>query len=103
MSTILQVGIVLAFYIFLAVSLRLGNRVTLGIGLLLLVSCPFLLMAQQTTIAPLMAEYAFGFLLIGFLQALAEQLQQLFVEHTKPKRNESRLARWIRKGLRISQ
>jgi len=60
-------------------------------------------MAQQTTIAPLMAEYAFGFLLIGFLQALAEQLQQLFTGYMKQKEDKSRLVRWIRKGLRISQ
>ena len=102
MSTILQEGIVLACYLFLAVSLRLGNRVTLGIGLLCLVSCPFLLISQQTTIAPVMAEYAFGFLLLGFLQALSEQLQ-LLIEHMKQEKEESRLVRWIRKGLRISQ
>ena len=103
MSNIQQVGIVLAFYIVFAVSMRLGNRVTLGIGLLFLVSCPFLLLAQQTTIASLMAEYAFGFLLLGFLQALAGQLQQLFTGYIKQEEDNSRLVRWIRQGLRISR
>ena len=96
-------GIVLAFYIVFAVSMRLGNRVTLGIGLLFLVSCPFLLLAQQTTIASLMAEYAFGFLLLGFLQALAGQLPQLFTGYIKQEEDNSRLVRWIRQGLRISR
>jgi hypothetical protein len=67
--------VIILFYFFLALILKMDCRIPIIAALLLLASCPFLLFQGSALFANEIALYAFYFLAIGALLALSEYLR----------------------------
>jgi hypothetical protein len=63
-------------WLLLALTVRHDSRISAGVGLAFLATCPFLLIAEKDAVAEQAANYAYFFLAIGVLV----QLEELFLE-----------------------
>lgn len=65
-------------WLLLALTVRHDSRLSAGVGLAFLSTCPFLLIARKEAVAEQAADYAYFFLAIGVLVQLEEMLLERY-------------------------